>query len=1686
MSSAQSASTKKKESNFYSQSHADEIEGVDNSTNHVVHHLDSVKTHFAVDVAPSSNTIDNITTDNICENISAEETNAHDHFDCNSTTERLKDDDPNLNIAFHQMRSKIYRYCTNLLQQQHVQSRLRISSCFLVYFILATPSLVARIFLTVSSAAWKLILTSIGTTIGVGMGLGLATFVRDELERLSLTRTLNEIERHTHSDTNTTPKNPRSTYGKNIKGTIAFQSGNDDDNTYAELMASAGYSVPSGLLRGQILHSTLTEKNDNTSLSVKELEKYRFLPEKDKRNSIYKFPSAVQEEDQESKGRVAFKRMWPNLPSEVQEELGVLVDYIVRDYIACWFSSVDESVAYEDEKERRKRLKKTRAEMKDENVCFETEQQFEQQDKIDNSKESTKSSCDVASMMILSTTPKRMVPFLETIFTALASLLGNIATSASENVNLFELVLVKFLHIIKLNIKVYRELRRVALDKQMNRKHNSVKKVDMMCERVQKENEKKIAGNFSSTGNQETFQEEYERSKQSRNINFEPSTPESVASEVKRKLNINPLKKLHSEDDQKSVSEITMVREYLLSGKLHKAITFGMDVPSLLFSDQEGKVPVNIPSSSMDSTDTVQTDQHTRHEKQKSNCNEIKDNMNEDEILENRLFSSTNRVIRECELDYNRLFSHRLCRVLLQRSDFGSPMIRSVSVEILSACVLSPLMGCFSPEVINNWIINFSGNQTGRNMNVAKEKKNGKPRESHVNATSSESQNSTSNIQIPKTDDSIKVTRTSSEVLINQDRDKKDTDVEMYDSDSDIGLIVNVSNVLPDNSTLLSDDKVDIERMMLQESDELCEESEKKTGLNMEELEDYLSEEESNDGNESDQIDCLSTVVGLIEESCSISEDEEALNDEESNGYESKMSDISYDVDPKLDSSDFGLIASGAFPKQEAPSCEDISKRIFTLLTISIINLQSYIDFDYARNARKNNLEIGVNWNNKECCEVVRKLVLVIEVALTNGMLPERRKIKSQNPHDINIPPEDNSELTRFDSQKVSIYSKHSTLTEVLMEITSNVELFEEITVAEEKRLINTNDALLFYENEDDEDSYLLTNQSTKEISTMRTLIATWLHTGLVFRIMSVFIRSKTIILSPFYHRKAFIRNDDSACGFVAQLKAIDEVDVLVDTMSALASDSLDLSNDSVIEYVEINVNNTDLSVPSSVPCTREITPSSTSISARASNSFFKSKKRFFPPQNSEQHSIAALSGSIKANFENNKKRLTRFVSLRASSEDSDRPREKSIKKIGISPSTLLQNLQNSKKPSHLEFHKNKSFASNLRGEREIRMKSYNKAKSISNKGIKNITDMICRSRGATDKHLMIHRDLHSLAKCFLSSSNTLRITSSTNLEHTGILSSNQDDETNSKINGEIINTTSEVSCDVASLTVETIPSKRKIEVPDDDSSFLLRAQPRLLNCVSVHKDQHHHDLSYKYFTAYYDEAVAHPVTKGFSGGRFQRSCYLKYFPSDNTASVSLRKDKQRLDVRSTASSITQSYSSFLPKDFEEGRFLCNKSYAKGSERSGGALSVLDSPLMEVSDFISSPRSGRAIDFIYRINLFENPVVEINSKKFYVTDSQHQSCASSLEVSDASICYALLAATEKLEFADECRYQEEPFVVLVMGNSSVGNQLKIVKSGKKSSSKKMKYKISFIRAVLLMMSSRKEAQLQVNNYQTLV
>jgi hypothetical protein len=68
---------------------------------------------------------------------------------------------------------------------------------------------------------------------------------------------------------------------------------------------------------------------------------------------------------------------------------------------------------------------------------------------------------------------------------------------------------------------------------------------------------------------------------------------------------------------------------------------------------------------------------------------------------------------------------------------------------------------------------------------------------------------------------------------------------------------------------------------------------------------------------------------------------------------------------------------------------------------------------------------------------------------------------------------------------------------------------------------------------------------------------------------------------------------------------------------------------------------------------------------------------------------------------------------------------------------------------------------------------------------------------------------------------------------------------------------------------------------------------------------------------------------------------------------------------------------------------------------------------METSDFNAVPRSGKAIDFVYRLSLFERPMVELSGKRFTVHDSAatgpHRADASSLEMSDAAISIALLS-----------------------------------------------------------------------------
>jgi hypothetical protein len=67
---------------------------------------------------------------------------------------------------------------------------------------------------------------------------------------------------------------------------------------------------------------------------------------------------------------------------------------------------------------------------------------------------------------------------------------------------------------------------------------------------------------------------------------------------------------------------------------------------------------------------------------------------------------------------------------------------------------------------------------------------------------------------------------------------------------------------------------------------------------------------------------------------------------------------------------------------------------------------------------------------------------------------------------------------------------------------------------------------------------------------------------------------------------------------------------------------------------------------------------------------------------------------------------------------------------------------------------------------------------------------------------------------------------------------------------------------------------------------------------------------------------------------------------------------------------------------------------------------------MEPTDFTMMPRTGRAIDFVYRLSFFERPMVDLAGKHFTIQDSSsigtHRADASSLEISDATLSYALM------------------------------------------------------------------------------
>lgn len=201
----------------------------------------------------------------------------------------------------------------------------------------------------------------------------------------------------------------------------------------------------------------------------------------------------------------------------------------------------------------------------------------------------------------------------------------------------------------------------------------------------------------------------------------------------------------------------------------------------------------------------------------------------------------------------------------------------------------------------------------------------------------------------------------------------------------------------------------------------------------------------------------------------------------------------------------------------------------------------------------------------------------------------------------------------------------------------------------------------------------------------------------------------------------------------------------------------------------------------------------------------------------------------------------------------------------------------------------------------------------------------------------------------------------------------------------------------------------------------------------------------------------------------------MKYYPSDRTASVSVAKDVRALDGRTEEKSDTF----VLTEEFQNLRHACLKVAVGG---------ILSSPLMEPSDFAATPRTGKALDFVYRSSLFGRPVVDLGGKKFIVHDAaSHRADASALELSDASMSAAIMmrgacglnmsvSLTSTSDFKIEVSSDGIPLVLLQASKSNNSPTQEQTKEETRP------YRPSFIRAALYVKAAKQEAQLLCLKY----
>jgi hypothetical protein len=1046
---------------------------------------------------------------------------------------------------------------------------------------------------------YRVILQIIGITVGVGLGLGLATNVYDQLESWKEKHhqteqmhmngaPLSSIKRSQSrgvgssggSGSLNAPHRSQFYGNKQQSAGSSFQL--QDEQTYESLMAAAGYSTDNNTLHHHNLSGAASPSS--TSGDNKILRAHVLRSTSDFWKLNYPFTTVSSPSELTAVDRM--RDLWPTLPSVINEQLGRWIEHILRDYIACWYNMVDAGCQYENaaqaqtdrqqnEKEKKeKRTTSTESDKETVAAAAATAAQEQQQ--------------QPARKMVYSVALHRRIPFLDRLYESMAILFGNLATRV-EHVNVLELILLKWTRVLAHTFKVYRALRKSVRTKALAHQHDT-------------------AAAAAASSSPLT------------SLESAPSLGPARSFRVKRRQKEQQGGEQHPESDRRSslgaVSEIAMTKEFLFAGKLHRAITFGLDVPSLLFADASGR------ECGTGTDKAVETD---------------------DAVLEERLYGTP--LLKECELDYNRVVGHRMVRALLPRADFGSPIVSSLLTEIMGSSVLTSIMSCFCPEYLNGWIIKGLSAST--------------PAEGDA---------------------------------------EEGKEMDPVD-ENDEGLFRGWSH--------------------------------------------GEGQAEGRAGNLSDTADPV--VHDLSDNELSSTEQPQsargpAVKEETPN----TVSD--HGLQPasplKVSSSDKDMTPQKRAHTEEKPATfklPDISAAegvddIITKLAMVLIELQQYMDFEECRRANSNRQEVRINWDDDGCRAAVLRLVLVIEAALTQGRCTYRLKAPESDDGNLDGSDGEGEDEDNLDDSERPVEVtlpdyESATLSQILMEMTSDIEAFEG-RVATDNVLAAGEVAKA--ENYEIAEDY---QPTATEQSTLRTLIAAWLHTGQVYRTVTVLVQAQFTILGPYYTPQAFLRSQANASAFVRQLKALDGVDILVDTMTVLASPRLDESTGD------------------------ELNALAKQSSGRRVRVTEKSHEKVLP-----------ASPSFPAQY------------------------------MGMSSST----------PRHLDFHRNEAFASSLRSERERRAQSWESLVHDNTEGI----PVICRTKGSTEADMAWHKELHLIARIFYTGTNLVAIRDAARRKSSA--------ETDSVSQSEA---TDPEAIQTSLLTLETACPRRRIEVPDDDSSFLLRAQ---------------------------------------------------------------------------------------------------------------------------------------------------------------------------------------------------------------------------------------------------------------------